>query len=145
MKGGPVKMSIIAEERIARQMGTDWQPTEEAEQAAVFEWATLMTPQFPELHLLFHIPNGGWRAPATAAKLKAQGVKPGVSDLMLPVKRGGFGGLWIEMKRRHGGTVSKAQQDWIMEMRFQGYRAEVCHGAEEACDILYKYLTEAEQ
>ena len=137
-------MSIIAKERITRSLGADYQPTEEQEQAAIFEWVTLMQPQIPELADLFHIPNGGWRAPATAAKLKAQGVKPGVSDLMLPVARGGYHGLWIELKRRKGGKVSPHQSDWITEMRFQGYRAEVCHGSEEACDLIYRYLMEAD-
>ena len=138
-------MSIIAKRRTVARAGAAYQPTEEAEQAAVFEWATLMQPQFPELSLLFHIPNGGWRAPATAAKLKAQGVKPGVPDLFLPVARGGFHGLWIEMKRRSGGKVSPNQRDWIMELTYQHYRAEVCQGAEEACDLIYKYLTECEE
>ena len=138
-------MSIIAKRRTVAQAGVTYQPTEEAEQAAIFEWATLMSSQFPELHLLFHIPNGGYRAPATAAKLKAQGVKAGVSDLFLPVARGGFHGLWIELKRRKGGKLSPAQQDWLTEMRFQHYRAELAHGAEEACDIIYAYLTETEQ
>lgn len=138
-------MSDIAKRRVIGQTGAAYQPTEEAEQAAVFEWAQLMAPQLPELHLLFHIPNGGYRAPATAAKLKAQGVKPGVPDLFLPVARGGFHGLWIELKRQHGGKVSHAQSDWLTELSFQGYRAEVAHGSEEACDVLYKYLTEVEQ
>ena len=143
--GGTVKMSIIAKRRATCQAGTAWQPTEEQEQAAVFEWVSLMQKQFPELALLHHIPNGGDRHPAVAAKLKAQGVKAGVPDLCLPVARGGFHGLYIELKRRKGGRVSDDQQAWIGELSAQGYRAEVCHGAEEACDLLYQYLTEVEQ
>lgn len=134
-------MSTIAKRRTVEKSGLEWQPTEEQEQAAVFEWVTIMAPQLPELNLLFHIPNGGWRAPATAAKLKAQGVKAGVPDLFLPVARGCYHGLWIELKRRNGGKVSTNQLDWINELNYQQYLALVAHGAEEACEILYKYLT----
>ena len=80
MKGGPTKMSIIAEERLKRQDVLAWQPSEEGEQAAVFEWVTLMRYQFPELDLLYHCPNGADRHPAVAAKLKRQGVASGVSS-----------------------------------------------------------------
>ena len=138
-------MSIIASERIKRQEGIAWQPTEEEEQAAVMEWTALMAKQHPELRLLFHIPNGSDRHPAVAAKLKRQGVKPGVPDLFLPVARGGFHGLWIEMKRRKGGRVSDEQKQWIADLEGEMYRCCVAHGAEEACDMLYRYLTETEQ
>lgn len=136
-------MSEIAKRRVAAQAGLDWQPTEEQEQAAVFEWATIMAYQMPELRLLFHVPNGAYRPIATAAKLKAAGVKAGVPDLCLPVARSGYHGLYIELKRKKNGRVSDAQSSWIDELRHQGYRAEICHGADEACDVLMSYLTEA--
>ena len=145
MQGGPIKMSIIAEERLKRRDELAWQPTEEQEQAAVMEWTILMERQLPELRLLFHIANGAERHPAVAAKLKKQGVKPGVPDLFLPVARGGFHGLWIEMKRKKGGRVSDEQKAWISDLEGQMYRCFVAHGAEEACDELYRYLTETEQ
>ena len=145
MKGGPTKMSRIAEERIKRGDGLQWQPTEEQEQAAVFEWVTLMRNQYPELDLLYHCPNGADRHPAVAAKLKRQGVKPGVPDLFLPVARSGWHGLFIEMKKRKGGRVSDEQKAWIEALTAQMYRAVVCKGCEEACDELIRYLTETEQ
>lgn len=33
--------------------------------------------------LFFAVPNGGWRNPVVAAKLKAEGVRSGVSDLII--------------------------------------------------------------
>ena len=145
MNGGPTKMSYIAEERLKRHDGTSWQPSEEQEQEAVFEWVVLMRNQYPELDLLYHCPNGADRHPAVAAKLKRQGVKAGVPDLFLPVARGGFHGLYIELKRRKGGRVSEEQASWLKALEGQMYRAVVCHGAEEACDEIYRYLTETEQ
>ena len=55
-------MSIIAKRRTVIGAGLKWQPTEEQEQAAVFEWVTIMRNQYPELDMLFHIPNGGLRS-----------------------------------------------------------------------------------
>ena len=45
-------MSEIAKRRVTTEAGLNWQPTEEQEQAAVFEWAMLMRNQYPELSLL---------------------------------------------------------------------------------------------
>lgn len=70
-------------------------PTEAEEQIALFEWARLQTGRFPELALLYHVPNGGSRNKIEAARLRAQGVKSGVPDLCLPVARGASHGLYI--------------------------------------------------
>ena len=137
-------MSKFAKRRTTIQEGLFWQPTEEAEQEAVIEWAELMRNQVPELDLLFHIPNGGWRHPGTAVKMKKAGVKAGVPDLFLPVPRGLSHGLWIEMKRTKGGKVSDEQKDWIEALEHQGYVCIIAHGAEEACDAIWKYLSDAE-
>lgn len=115
-------------------------PTEEQEQAYVIQWRDLMVNQVPELSLLVHIPNGGLRSKPEAVRFKRLGVKPGVSDLMLPVARNGYHGLWIEMKRQHDGKLSKPQKEWIDDMRKQGYKAERANGADEAIAILEEYL-----
>lgn len=133
-------MSKIAIARATADAGLDWQPTEEQEQAAIFEWVQLMTPQYPELDLLFHVPNGGLRSKPEAVRMKKTGVKPGVPDLCLPVPRGESHGLFIELKRKHGGKVSPDQKAWIEALTDQGYYAEVCRGAEEACDLITAYL-----
>ena len=145
MQGGAVKMSEIAKRRVIAREGTNWQPTEEQEQRAVFEWEILMEKQYPELAFLAHVPNGEYRPIATATRLKKTGVKRGFPDLILPVARGGFHGLFVEMKRRKGGRVSDEQKEWLDFLTEQMYRAVVCHGAEEACDEIYRYLTESEQ
>lgn len=115
-------------------------PTEGEEQAVLFSWARMNLRKYPELGLLFHIPNGGKRGKAEAARFKAEGVKPGVPDLFLPVARGKYHGLFIELKRKRGGRVSDEQDHWIMELQWQGYRAEVAHGWQEAAEIIKEYL-----
>ena len=133
-------MSEIAKRRVTCEAGLHWQPTEEQEQIAVIEWAMLMEKQAPELALLYHCPNGADRHPAVAAKLKKQGVKPGVPDLFLPVARGTAHGLYVEMKRQKGGRVSEDQKAWMEALTQQGYLCVVAHGAEEACDVIWHYL-----
>lgn len=115
-------------------------PSEHCEQVRLFEWAALAKSTMPELGLLYAIPNGGARHKAVAGKLRAEGVKSGVPDLCLPVPRGGFHGLYIELKRQKGGRVSKGQQQWIADLRAQGYSAVVCEGWMAASEVLTAYL-----
>jgi hypothetical protein len=114
-------------------------PYEDAEQEHLVAWLDLMRNRHPEV--LYHsIPNGGWRHKATAARLKATGAKPGVPDLFFPVARQGFHGLYVEMKRTRGGQISESQRLWISALGANGYRAEVCKGAEEAMRTVTDYF-----
>lgn len=115
-------------------------PTEAQEQTALFQWAAYMARKWPELRLMHAIPNGGSRHPVEAARLKAQGVKAGIPDIFLPVASGGYHGLYIEMKRKKGGRISVDQQQMIDALRAQGYRVEVCKGAEEASKTIKEYM-----
>lgn len=108
-------------------------------QVEVMEASRALAPEYPELELLFAIPNGGHRHQNVANMLKAEGVKRGVPDLMLPVPRGGYAGLWIEMKAAKG-KVSDPQTWWIERLRAVGYRAEVCFSGPSAVAVLVDYL-----
>ena len=90
---------------------------------------------------VFHVPNGGQRNIHTAAQLKKQGVKAGVPDLFFPVAKQNYHGLFVEMKRTKGGTVSKHQQKWLDLLNANGYRAVVCHGAGEAIREINRYFS----
>lgn len=115
-------------------------PTEDEEQAALFQWADRAACSIPELRLLFAIPNGGYRHPATAAKMARTGVRAGVPDMCLPVARGCVHGLYIELKRRRGGVTSVNQKEWIRRLTEQGYMVLVCKGWEEAKNVIEFYL-----
>lgn len=93
----------------------------------------------PALRMLYAVPNGGDRNKAVAGKMKAEGVKSGVPDYCLPVARGGFHGLYIELKSLTG-YASAEQKNWIEALRTEGYRAEVCRGWEQAWAVLREYL-----
>lgn len=122
------------------------QPQESQEQIAVMRWAASMTDRHPELSLLYAIPNagglkGGFKSNvALVMQSKRMGVRSGVPDLHLPVARGGYHGLWLELKRQIGGAVSTEQRWWHGELRKQGHHVEVCPGAEPAIVALADYL-----
>lgn len=117
-------------------------PTEDEEQSNLILW-TQTQKKYPELNLLFHIPNGGKRSKSEAARFQAMGVKPGVPDLFLPVARGGYHGLFIEMKRQKGGRVSDYQRKWMEQLERQEYKVELCCGMQEAKEVLEEYLHES--
>lgn len=51
-----------------------------------------------------------------------------------------YNGLYIELKRLRGGTVSAAQKQWIARLRDTGYAVEVCKGWEAAAAVITDYL-----
>jgi hypothetical protein len=121
---------------------------EEKEQAVVVKWAALQGRTVPGLHRGFAIPNGAFLAgspqkrAAQWARLVAAGARKGVPDLFWPVPRGGYHGIFIEMKasRPHAAAVTQEQRDEIEAARADGYRAEVCRGADEAIAVLREYF-----
>lgn len=98
-----------------------------------------MTARFPELFLTYAVPNGGARAKKTAGRMKAQGVLASMPDLHLPVARGPFIGLYVELKvPGKYGTV--AQRDTAELLRAQGQCVVECQGVEEALATFLGYL-----
>lgn len=117
--------------------------SEHAEQVAVIEWARLNAGRWPELAWLYANPNGAalpkrqdrfgrWYTPQ-ARKLLAEGMLPGVSDLFLPAARGGYHGLYVEMKYGKN-TVTPEQRDFLDAMTAFGYQAVAAWGADQDPD-----------
>ena len=119
-------------------------------QAACVRWFNLQWPQYRGL--LFAIPNGGARSKATAAKLKAEGVVPGVADLILLVPKtdlvnvnGSVGilprynALCVEMKTEKG-RLSPEQKEWQAKVESHGYKYAVCHSLDEFIAVVNGYL-----
>lgn len=112
---------------------------EATEQLCLMRWAAFQSAVYPELDLLYHIPNEGKRSKATGARYKAMGLKSGVPDLCLPVARGGYHGMYIELKAGKN-TTTKAQKDWLDALAGQGYMTAVCYGWEAAQKVIEEYL-----
>ncbi|MDO4286044.1 MAG: VRR-NUC domain-containing protein [Eubacteriales bacterium] len=118
--------------------------SEDGNQEALFVWAAVHVMQYPELAYLHHIPNGGKRDRMTAIALKRRGVRAGVPDISLPVSRGGFHGLYIELK---AGTnrATEHQRRWMEFLGQQGYMTAICYGWESAAQVIETYLTDPEK
>lgn len=107
-------------------------------QEMLFKWITYQLDEYPELALLYHIPNGGKRDAKTATILKRQGVKAAYR-FAFTSSTGRLHGLYIELKVGDN-TTTKKQKDWIRELNKQGYLAVVCYGWDEAAKQLLDYL-----
>lgn len=108
-------------------------PSEHEEQREFVRW-------FRQTYVgtrIFAIPNGGARSKATAGKLKAEGVSPGVPDLFVPAW-----GLWIEMKRVKRGKHEEAQKSWAAYLESCGYSVILCKGALAAHDDVIAFDVE---
>lgn len=99
-----------------------------------------------ELRYLFHTPNGGLRSTAEAGILKAMGVRPGVSDLFLPVPKVNIDlgeivyiGLWLELKKP-GEEPTQVQEDWLRDMQTEGHLCRWCESMLEALLYISWYL-----
>lgn len=129
--------------------------SEDAAQAEVIQWARDNEHRWPELVLLHAIPNGGNLSKPQRAVMAHTGLLSGIPDLDLPVPRGRWHGLRIEMKHEpyraapkkpgtlgqmRRGTVSAEQKKIIALLREQGYRVEVCEGPAPAIELLEQYL-----
>lgn len=92
---------------------------------------------------IYHVPNGGQRNKKTAADLKQQGVKAGVSDLVVKVARGGWHGLYLEFKATppHHAATAASQREWLALAESEGYCAVLARGLEEAKEVLREYMS----
>lgn len=115
--------------------------SEARHQQAVIKWSQqpAVRNAWPELALLHHIKNETTEGAKQVAVDRAMGVKKGVPDLCLPVPRGRYHGLYIEMKTDTGRTTA-AQDWWGEKLLEQGYMFEVCHGWQSAVRVLQWYL-----
>lgn len=126
---------------LAKQRATP-RPLEFWEQSALINWADdpKTRLRYPELEGLMHVPNGGKRTKAVAAKLKVTGVRAGYPDLVLDVARGRYHGWRGELKAR-GGRPSPLQHEWHERLRLAGYRVDVVIGWEAMRDRIIDYLS----
>ena len=112
------------------------------EQARVIEWAhcayRTRSDLYPLLRRLHCSLNGVKLSKTQAGIAKEQGMLRGVPDLFLPVPRGNYAGLYIEMK--HGDNKPTPEQArFLQESVDVGYQAAVCWSAAEAIAVIQVY------
>lgn len=115
-------------------------PTEHEEQCAFVEWLETKKLMFTA------IPNATFTGWSQQRKNKAEGVRPGLPDMLIIVNDHL---IWIEMKRRDRkpkrggkGGISDEQWRWIDALnRCENTQVYVTYGAKEAIEVIEKYLT----
>jgi hypothetical protein len=115
-------------------------PSEYQEQAKIFKWAALNEKIWPALRLLNASLNGVRLTIGQAKKAKAAGMKKGFPDLFLPVPRGIYHGLFIELKRVGGPKPTKYQRQWLEDLVSEGYDCYCCRGSDAAIATIKSYL-----
>ena len=135
--------------------------TEAQEMSRIMGWANyhpkLKHPVFG--NILVHVPNEGKRSIIGNSVLFGRGGgKVGFPDLFLPIPKTAHSifvdelnnrieinhlihaGMFIELKRINGGTVSINQHAWIGYLNSPGYYAVICRGADKAIEEIERYL-----
>lgn len=130
------------EEILARQNNSKPRkhPAEEEHriQCACVQWFRYQYPGYR--HNLFAVPNGGRRDKTTAAKMKAEGVLAGVSDLILLKPNAKHHALLIEMKTRTG-RQADTQREWQHLIERDGYKYIVCRSLDDFMREVSEYLS----
>lgn len=82
--------------------------------------------------VFFHVPNGGYRDKREAAKLKAMGVQPGVSDFIFVHRNRVYA---LELKAE-GGRASEAQLKFLSDIDAAGAHTAMPSGLDAALATL---------
>ncbi len=116
--------------------------TESQIQQWFIKWCWINQRKYPKLRLGFAVPNQGQRDVRNASRMKAEGLRAGVPDWMLPVSQGGnhfYSGLAIEFKRP-GGKLTKAQEEYHALLKQEGWCVAICYDWKLAAEIVEDYL-----
>ncbi|WP_294590916.1 VRR-NUC domain-containing protein [uncultured Bacteroides sp.] len=111
---------------------------EERMQIEFFKLVKLFFPKIPD-KLLFAVPNGGGRHIAEAANLKRQGVRRGVSDVILLIPKKGFASLCLEFKTKKG-IQSDEQKEFQRQAENCKNKYVIVRSAKDAIEEMRKYL-----
>ncbi len=96
-------------------------------QSVVFERCAMLAALYPEYSLVFAVPNGQFRP---GQRMEA-GLKAGVPDIFWPVARGGYHGMFIELKVGRN-PLQQKQQQWIDRLEMEGFFCVVVRNDPEA-------------
>lgn len=128
-KGAPRKKPVLVESRI---------------QQSFITWCNMkvLSGEYPELALIMSIPNGAIQ-PRMRKRQIAEGMQVGAPDLFLPVARGGYHGLFVEVKSPDG-RLSLQQVEMHRKLTAGKYFLAVCRNLADFIEVIRQYLTIAE-
>ena len=116
-------------------------PTEHQEQAAFFKWWREYAPlKHIHVKLCFCIPNSSALSATGRLYKWNEGLTAGVSDIFLAIPKGGYHGLFIEMKRT-GSYATADQKEFSAAVSEKKYATALCYSSGEAIDKVQGYLS----
>lgn len=135
---GPLCYQCYSEKKHPSKKGQKHDKPEERMQIEFFSQVPIFFPKLPN-KLLFAVPNGGSRNIVEAKNLKAQGVKSGVSDVLLLISKKGYSCLCMEFKTPVG-KQSDEQIEFEKQAEIAGNKYVVVRSVKEAIDIMKWYM-----
>jgi hypothetical protein len=121
--------------------------SENDHQAALFNWARAQIADGRgELRALGAIPNGHGQIGGDALRhCKELGHIPGMPDIFLFLPRGGFHGLFIELKTlKRSSRLRRGQVEFSKVLGANGYAVHSCHGYRECIRVIDAYVSMAD-
>jgi len=120
-----------------RLVGMTNYDTEAQLQKAVVNYIKL---RWPQIRYCASLGGQYQKFPSQRKKAKDTGYVAGFPDLQILEARGGYFGLFIEIKLNKQCYASQYQKDWIEDLLVRGYQAKVCKGYDECIDLLEDYF-----
>lgn len=112
-------------------------------QTAFFNWVRIQEKHDWRFRLIFAVPNGGQRHPAVAAKLKREGVRAGVPDVLIlaPGHYAGreYPGAVIEFKAGRN-KLTEDQDATIRTLDKAGYLVSLMRSTDSAIQFVETYF-----
>lgn len=122
---------------------------EHEHQSAFFDLVRRLENSDARLRTIFAVPNGDERPLArgpsgklycpSGQRLKREGVRRGVPDVMCPFANRDYIGLAIEFKSRKG-NLSEHQEMFVGLLEKMGWKVAVCRSVDVAWSTLQDYL-----
>tara|TARA_R100001440_G_scaffold171_1_gene495 strand:- start:685 stop:1098 length:414 start_codon:yes stop_codon:yes gene_type:complete len=104
-------------------------------QAEVVKYISL---QYPKAKYCASL-GGIYTSPTQAVKAKRTGYKRGFPDLQITEARGGYFGLFLELKTNKG-RATKDQKEWVEDLNNRGYKALIVKGIDETINAIDNYM-----
>lgn len=113
-------------------------------QAAYISWVRLQEKTDIRYWFIYHVPNGGHRHKAVAAKMRASGTRPGILDISCDYPVACVGNVWapgarIEFKAGKNKTT-EAQRDTIKKFSAVGYCIAIAWDWQAAAEWTKRYF-----
>ena len=106
-------------------------------QKAVFNYIKI---RWPGVRYCASLGGQYQKYPSQRKVAKDTGYVAGFPDLQILEARGGYFGLFIEIKLDKRCYASQYQKDWIEDLKDRGYMAQICKGYDECIDLLESYF-----